>query len=248
MRKPPGGTCSFSRPYTGLWKGDIAMSILCTAYLPDGIVMSADSRMTVTKTNLMNPQSGKVVYTSSDNAQKLVLLNRVKVGISACGDGAIDDMLVCEYLRKFEREALYDDDGASAVAQRLQQYYGSKIGCTFHVCGYEKDVPHAYRLAGGELKRMNYNEQTGKVLWGMMTSGRQEAITRLLLTQPRPELVWDLMPLKDGIDFCEFLVDLAGKYDRFMGDVPMCGGDTDTLVLAPEGASWYRHKIYKGRE
>ncbi len=224
------------------------MSILCTAYLPDGIVMSADSRMTVTKTNLLNPQSGMIMYTSSDSAQKLVLLGKVKAGISACGEGSVDGMLICQYLRKFETDLVYENDNVQAVAERLKSHYGLKTGCTFHICGYDKDVPYVYRLSGGELRRMNFSDASSKVQWGAMWSGKQEAVTRLLMAPPRPELVWDLMPLKDGIDFCEFLVDLTVKYDRFIGDVPICGGGTDTLVLTAEGAYWYRHKIYKGRD
>ena len=53
------------------------------------------------------------------------------------------------------------------------------------------------------------------------------------------------MPLKDGIDLSEFMVDLTIKYQRFSDGIQTCGGPIDVLVLTKDTAFWYKHKLYK---
>ena len=55
---------------------------------------------------------------------------------------------------------------------------------------------------------------------------------------------WGTMPLKDAIDFAEFLVDTTIKYERFSDDIQTCGGDVDVLVITKDEAFWKQHKIY----
>lgn len=87
------------------------MSIMVSVFVPDGIVMAADSRQTVgitavkpvngaqgTETRILNRMDrpgqpgfpAGTIISQSDNAQKIMLLSKVKVGISACGIGILD--------------------------------------------------------------------------------------------------------------------------------------------------------------
>ena len=54
-----------------------------------------------------------------------------------------------------------------------------------------------------------------------------------------------LMPLKDGIDLAEFMVDVTIKYQRFSDCIKTCGGDIDVLVMTKDKAFWHRNKLYK---
>ena len=64
------------------------MSVMCCVYVPEGIILAADSRLTQTKSSLL-PQVIKqgekeinsfsikeTVYTLSDNAQKVILIKK----------------------------------------------------------------------------------------------------------------------------------------------------------------------------
>ena len=77
------------------------MSIICSIYVPEGIVMAADSRMTVTAVH-GGDKPKELVFSISDNAQKIVLLNKVKVGIASCGNAVLDGKTISDYLRIFE--------------------------------------------------------------------------------------------------------------------------------------------------
>ena len=78
-------------------------------------------------------------------------------------------------------------------------------------------------------------------MWG----GEPEALTKLISTEPSIKIDPQLMPLKDGIDLSEFMVDLTIKYQRFSCEMKTCGGPIDVLVLTKDDAFWYKHKLFK---
>lgn len=239
------------------------MSIMCMVFVPDGIVMAADSRQTVGITSV-KPGAGQPlaqpeqrilnrmdrpgqptapVFIQSDNAQKIMLLDKVKIGISACGLGILDGKTVSDYIRTFEITELSANDTVSSAAKKLQAYaYKYFPQVNFFVCGYDDDEPFAYTV-NQEIKRNNM--ENGRMRYASVWSGEQSAITKLLNGQPPMLVNHILMPLKDAIDFSEFLVDLTIKSLRFEMKMATCGGDIDILVLTKDESFWYRHKVFK---
>ncbi len=221
------------------------MSIMCTVYVPEGIIMAADSRLTVNaviKPNDGKPQSN-TMFSISDNAQKIVLLSKVNVGISACGLAVLDNKTISDYLRIFEIEEVKPKDTVTDVAKKLQAYaYKYFPQVNFFVCGYDDDEPFVYSV-NKELRRNNIDN--GRIKYASSWSGDQEAITKLLNSQPPTVINHAMMPLRDAIDFAEFLVDVTIKLQRFEPRVKTCGGDIDILVLTKDDAFWHRHKVFK---
>ena len=221
------------------------MSIMCAVYVPEGIVMATESRLTVNA--VMKPNDGKpqsqTVFSISDNAQKIVLLSKVRVGISACGLAILDNKTIADYLRIFEIEEVREGDAVTDVAKKLQAYaYKYFPQVNFFVCGYDGDEPFVYSV-NKELKRTNIDN--GHIRYASSWSGEQEAIGKLLNSQPPTVINHGLMPLKDAIDFAEFLIDVTIKLQRFEPKVKTCGGDIDILVLTKDSAFWKQHKIFK---
>lgn len=141
------------------------MSIMCCIYVPEGIVMAADSRLTRTKmTNSIDiPAKDGVpaktvifqtTYTSSDNAQKVLLIKKTGTGVSFCGDAMIDGVTVADFVRRFEIEKVCESDTTEDVANKLVEYY-SGGGTHFFVCGYNDDVPYVYDVSNKSVKRAN---------------------------------------------------------------------------------------------
>lgn len=221
------------------------MSIMCTVYVPEGIVIAADSRMTG---NLMFKTSdGKTqqqgMFSISDNAQKVFLLNKVKVGISSCGAAILENKTISDYLRIFEIHEVKKNDSVTDVAKKLQAYaYKFFPAVHFFVCGYEEEEPFVYDV-GKEIKRINMDN--GNIKYSSTWHGEQEAITKLLNSQPPTPINHGIMPLKDAIDFADFLIDVTIKLQRFEMKPKTCGGDIDVLVLTKDDAFWHRHKILK---
>ena len=226
------------------------MSVMVTVYLPEGIVMATDSRLTRWASRKDEYGVTQIEnFTASDNTQKIFLLSKVKVGIASCGNAMPANKTVADYLRIFEIEKVETDDTVSIVAKKLFEYaepYRESV--RFFVCGYNEDLPYVYEVVE-HIKRFNSTKIQGInediIQYGAAWNGQQEAITRLLNTEPATNFNFPLMPLKDGIDFAEFLVDTTIKYDRFKDAIQTCGGDIDILVLTKDDAFWYKHKIYK---
>lgn len=271
------------------------MSIMCCIYVPEGIVMAADSRLTRTKPT-KNPvvlpsvddPSTKTVfisettYTLSDNTQKVLLIKKVNVGVSFCGNAIIDGMTVADFIRRFEIEKVSTLDTTEEVARKLSEYYKGN-GTHFFVCGYNEDIPFVYDVING-YTRSNISTSTIKkaapkdvandggvqeqeigvpenlllknvdetdtseapvITFGALWAGQKTAITKIVNNSPILNADWKTMPLKDAVDFAEFLIDTTIKYERFCDDIQTCGGDIDILVITKDEAFWKQHKIYR---
>lgn len=221
------------------------MSIMCSVYVPEGIVIAADSRMT--GNIMMKTPDGKTqqqgTFAISDNAQKVFLLNKVRVGIASCGLAILENKTVSDYLRLFEIEEVRPKDNVTDVAKKLQAYaYKYFPSVHFFVCGYEEEEPFVYDVSK-ELRRINMDN--GRIKYASSWSGEQVAITKLLNSQPPTPVNHDLMPLKDAVDFAEFLIDVTIKLQRFEMKPKTCGGAIDVLVLTKDSAFWHKHKLYK---
>ena len=140
------------------------MSVMCCIFVPEGIIMAADSRLTRTRTSapvelpaeegIRKYRVDRTTYTLSDNAQKVFLLSKSKVGISFCGDTIIDGIALADYIRRFEIDKIEKGDTADVVAKKLSEHYTGN-GTLFFVTGYIGDVPFVSQVNNKGVKRFN---------------------------------------------------------------------------------------------
>lgn len=270
------------------------MSIMCCVYIPEGIVLAADSRLTRTKTGNITeiPATDKTpktvlipqtTYTSSDNTQKVMLIKKSNVGISFCGNAIIDGATVADFIRRFEIEKVSPEHTTEQIAYSLAEYYNGN-DTHFFVCGYDNDIPYVFDVFRKNVKRSNIADisqqksnakdaaddgqeaplETGVpeniktqpedstdnlptepiVIYGATWAGQMTAITKVVNNAPSLNADWGAMPLKEAIDFAEFLIDTTIKYERFCDEIQTCGGDIDILVITKDEAFWKQHKIF----
>ena len=221
------------------------MSIISVVYLPEGIVIAADSRLTRTITTTAD--DGTITndrFTTTDNAQKVVLLEKCPVGIASCGTALINDKTIADYIRLFEINDVEENDTPKVVAEKLVKHSAEFKGTTFFVCGYSEDVPFVYAITDQGIVRKNV-DSNNVVQYSLCWGGETEALTKLMNAKPVINTNQKIMPLKDGIDFAEFMVDVTIKYQRFSDRIKTCGGPIDVLVLTKDKAFWYKNKLYK---
>ena len=218
------------------------MSIVAAVFIPEGIILAGDSRLTRKRDEVENGKTVKKEFTLTDNAQKVMLLSKVPVGIAFCGDAIIEGNTVADYIRLFEINKVEKTDTVETIATKLHAHIAGK-DVNFFVCGYLNDVPYVYSV-NKNCKRENLNS-SGNVAYSIAWKGQTTPIDRLINTDPHTDIRWSLMPLKDGIDLAEFIVDLTIKYERFQDDIQTCGGPIDILVIDKDRAFWYKHKTYK---
>jgi hypothetical protein len=227
---------------TNFRKGVMCMSIITCVYVPEGIVMSADSRLTVSK----DYGNGRAeICILSDNSQKLFKLTKAPIGISSCGEIILNQKMISDFLRLFEIEKVNEGDNVEQIARKLNEYAQSFLAANrveFLIAGYFEDKPYVYHLCNGQIVQKNNNN--GKLFYGASWRGETLATYKLFSGEPQTRLCFDLMPLRDAIDFSEFIVELTIKYQRFEDNSATCGGPIDTLVITKDKVSFTKHKIY----
>ncbi|AGK97694.1 hypothetical protein [Clostridium pasteurianum] len=218
------------------------MSIVATVFIPEGIIMSADSRLTgTTKHN----DSGIIDrHTLSDNSQKIFLIKDNLIGISCCGNATISGKSVGDFIRSFEIEKVEKQDDVCSIAIKLKDYTMSNHGdgVIYHVCGYLNDVQYIYVIINKEITRINIDSNE-KTVWAATWHGEQDILQKLLLGDNHLQFDWNFMQLKDGIDLAEFMVDLTCKTQRFTSGLATCGGAIDILVITKDYTKWIKHKV-----
>jgi len=221
------------------------MSIITAIYVPEGIAMSADSRLTGNR----ETENGDFYnYTVSDNNQKIVLLKTVNVGISSCGDAIIGDKTVVDFLRIFEIKVVQSDDNVESVANKMFSYL-KDLNVTnsvlFFIGGYKDDEPHVYYVRSDMIERYNYDKTNNSITYGGCFEGQREAIDKAFGGDNQIQINWYIMPLKDAIEISRFFVEFTIKYQAFENTkVATCGGPIDTLVITRDGAEFIKHKIF----
>jgi len=233
------------------------MSLVIAVYVPSGIVMAADSRMTVTREEKTKEKGGEVTVRErivlSDNAYKVVDLSAVRVGVGAFDTGIINDQPVDTHVRRFEEEAIAEDDTVTTVPEKLIQYFQRsfpKVGVGFLLAGYttEKRVSAPYVFAchtvrEPHVQRINVDKQ-GKVEYGVLRAGDTAVVNRLVAKDALP--LFAGMPLQDAVDYSIYLIRATIETLRFEPRFPSVGGFIDVLVVRPDEMRFVQRKELRG--
>ena len=129
------------------------MSLVVTVYVPSGIVMAADSRMTVQRNEerAEGDQTTRIQQqlVLSDNAYKVVESRKTGVGIAIYDAAIIDNQPADSHVHRFEEEAVTPEDDVLTVGDKFLAYFqekfpGAAVG--YHIAGYRREdrarVPH----------------------------------------------------------------------------------------------------------
>lgn len=233
------------------------MSLVIAVHVPSGIVIAADSRMTLTREEKKQGKGQQVTLKErivlSDNAYKVVDLSAVRVGVGAFDTGIINDQPVDTHVRRFEEEAIAEDDTVTTVPEKLIQYFQRsfpKVGVGFLLAGYttEKRVSVPYVFAchtvrEPHVQRINVDKQ-GKVEYGVLRAGDTAVVDRLVAKDALP--LFKAMPLQDAVDYSIYLIRATIETLRFEPRYPSVGGFIDVLVVTPDEMRFVQRKELRG--
>lgn len=236
------------------------MSLIISVYVREGIVMAADSRLTLTfPTTLPDGQSNIVSITSSDSAKKLFLAPN-HVGISTCGAADIGGVPIAGFIESFIVEKLkgnhLDVDG---VAKELKKYFKAleaRPGTFFHIAGYtsnnKKLEPKIYLVNPAEdyLEPLNEPGRQG-ANWGGEIDILQRLLNDVALMRSAEEepvpmpfygIPFEFFTLQDAIDFAFYGIRSTIDTLRFQAREKTVGGPVDVLVITPDDSQWIVQK------
>ena len=233
------------------------MSLVVTVYVPSGIVMAADSRMTVLRSEEREEDGQKVRMQQqivlSDNAYKVVALSTIGAGISVYDAGVINNQPVDSHVHRFEEEAITPEDDVVSCSEKFLSFFQANypnVPVGFHVAGYrlEKRASVPFVLVGHTTKqegvrRVNVNDQ-GKVQYGILRSGDIQVVNRLIEKTQLP--LFAAMPLQDAVDYAVHLIRTTIDTMRFEPRFPGVGGAIDVLAVTPTEMRWVQRKELRG--
>ena len=233
------------------------MSLVVSVYVPSGVVMAGDSRMSVQRSEEKTEGETKTIVQQqlvlSDNAYKVVELRSIGVGISIYDAGIINNQPADSHVHRFEEEAVSPDDDVLSVGDKFLKYFQDNfpgIGVGYHIAGYREEakvsvpyvlVGHTIREPG--LHRVNADAE-GKIQYGITRAGDTLVANRLIDAQHLP--LFPAMPLQDAVDYAVHLIRTTIDTMRFEPRFPSVGGPIDVLVVTPGGMRWVQRKELRG--
>jgi hypothetical protein len=237
------------------------MSLVVTVYVPSGIVMAADSRMTVLRSEEREDGDQKLKVQQqivlSDNAYKVVALSTIGVGISVYDAGVINNQPVDSHVHRFEEEAITPEDDVVSCGEKFLSFFQTNypnVPVGFHVAGYRVEKPPSGRPSGRAsvpfvlvghttkqkgVRRVNVNDE-GMVQYGILRSGDIQVVNRLIEKTQLP--LFAAMPLQDAVDYAVHLIRTTIDTMRFEPRFPGVGGAIDVLAVTPTEMRWVQRK------
>jgi hypothetical protein len=240
------------------------MSLVVTVYTREGIVMAADSRLTLTYSRTVPGQPPHTVsVTSSDSARKLFLTPN-RTGISAFGAAGVKGAPIGGVIESFIVETLRNQDlPPKETAEALLAHFegiGVSQASSFHVAGYRpvgttlEQEAVLLDLAAGTVVSQNSPGKQG-ANWGGEIDIFQRLINDVALVgaagvAPSPiasfGVPFEFFTLQDAIDFASFAIQATIDTMRFQAREKTVGGPVDILVITPGDARWIAQKQLRG--
>ncbi len=245
------------------------MSFIITVYVPEGIVMAADSRLSLDRTTKKDGQTTILQqFEFSNSSQKLFLINK-RIGLSTCGAAAINKKPIAGYIDQFIEEKVKDETDVSDIPKLLNEFFGEKYNkpaVQFQVAGFKIEngisIPYVYTCQIAEMAypRVNADPQNN-ITFGCAWSGEGETISRLLLpckvTKSNGMVVdfanagieYNFFSLQDAIDFAIYAIRTTIDTIRFQAKPKTVGNPIDVLIFkAGQDGKWIQRKEYHGEK
>ena len=236
------------------------MSLVMTVYMREGIVMAADSRLTLNIPRVQGETNQLLSITSSDSAKKLFLAPN-NVGIATCGVADIGGVPVAGFVESFIVEKLKENlRDAIEVSNELKSYFQAlsvRPGTIFQVAGYitgtsglEQAVFQIDPAIDAAPVRLNIPTQQG-ASWNGEIDVLQRLYNDVLLVQengqppvPMPSfgVPFQFFTLQDAIDFAVSGIKSTIETLRFQQREKTVGGAIDVLIIQPDSSEWVAQK------
>lgn len=239
------------------------MSLIVTTYVPEGIIIAGDSRLTINWSEVDPETKGNNHYsiTSTDSNRKVFQI-KDKFGLATFGAADIKGIPISGYITQFIEEKIDDNTQIDEIPASLHEFFGKGLEnpqTSFYVAGYKLEnkvsVPYVYfiSIARGTTSRVNF--QNGNVIFNANWGGELEVVSRLMSniqmkqdnewTEVKaPEVPFYFFTLQDAIDFSLYAVRTTIETFRFQQRIRTVGGPIDILAIFPKGIRWiYRKEL-----
>lgn len=207
------------------------MSLIISTKVPDCIVVSSDSCMTMTTTAKKNGISQVTAMSHTDHTPKMVVFGD-RLVVTYCGAMSINEYLTVLQFLQDERHAVQENISPERLAQRiLSDYKELSDGrrTIFHVSGYIDNTPSICRINTAKADIELCLEQD----YGAIYNGETDCLHKMMDSVANYQ---NISP-KDAIHLVSTLMDCISTLSKFW-ESQSVGGDIDIYIM-------YRDKTLK---
>lgn len=236
------------------------MSFVITAYVREGIVMAADSRLSLNTQQVAGLNVTHLISVGQSDSNQKLFVTKSGVGISTVGDADINGVPIAGFIEQFVIQVVGDNKWSpEKVADEIILYFQAQAkvpNTQFHIAGYDHDkneqqVFHVVVLQK-QKNRVNPKDQFG-VSW----AGESDVIARLLnpsaeidpqnnnavkVIYPNIPIPFNFFTLQDAIDFSVYAVRTTIDTIKFQPRPKSVGGPIDVLVIKSSDIKWIKRK------
>ena len=210
------------------------MSILCTLYLRDGIILASESRAT----RSIEVNGERIITGRTDDLQKTFVIEDKKIGISFCANAKVKNMLMDDFFEIFIRDHLRDDDTIEIISELLCRFFKNK-GTQVISAGYENGIPYVYKIEDGTKSLLNHSNND--IIYGMEVRGQRIKACEYFEKEIQPRTIFRELTIEEGIGLAKELIQYA------INNEEGCGGDINILVIKPDSVAWCEKADYSNK-
>lgn len=237
------------------------MSLIVTTYVPEGIIIAGDSRLTINwhETDPETSNQNHYSITATDSNRKVFQI-KDKFGLATFGAADIKGIPIAGYITQFIEENIDDETQIDDIPGFLHDFFGEGLDypqTSFYVAGYKLEnkvsVPYVYFISIARKSTTRVNIQNDNIIFNANWGGELEVMSRLMSTVKMkqddewtevkaPEVPFYFFTLQDAIDFSVYAVRTTIETFRFQQRLRTVGGPIDILAIFPRGTRWINRK------
>lgn len=202
------------------------MSILCTLYLKDGVILASESRATHSKE--INGQN--IITGRTDDLHKTLVVSPHNVGISYCSNAKFNGILLEDYLSDQFSKTIDKTDTVTTIAEKILNTFQNN-DTQFIVSGYISGTPYVYKVKN-DISLLN--RDGNDVIYGMEVRGLYQKTCDFFEKNIQKNIVFGDLSLEEGVSLAKDLIEYAIKNEDG------CGGEISVLIIKENSAEWYK--------
>lgn len=239
------------------------MTIITALFIPEGIILGSDSQTTIFRTEKdANGNTVQRPIKSFTNAQKIFNLTPEIDGINVClsqfGSAFIGNKPISTHIftlreilkRKNADELKIVETAYDWVVDYFLSLDKNQVsGLNFYLTGFDRiddeinPVLYAARFSLDGNGEINNNKKLLSTpnLYTLYWTGEGEWIIRKLINLsdsakniPVAQIPFNLLSLKDGTEFTEYLIKTVIGFEKFHAQFPTCGGKANIGIQTPK--------------
>lgn len=206
--------------------GDI-MTLFTPFYVPEGIVIVSDSRITIRTEGETTERE-----ILSDKEQKIFLLRNNEVGMVYTADNMPEGFTMVEFVKNMNKFIVKPNDSILDLTSKIKHYINGveNIKVSIVIAGFDNEDPYVYLIENQSIKILN-RDTKNKIAYGATVGGNLKRVNQLFDYNKS----YSKYSLKESLKYGYFLVEDSIEYLNALDEYSNVGGNIQHVLIRKTG-------------